>query len=81
MSKRSVKLNPKASPELLKSSSILEQLNSRRDQKEFHHQFSARFKTSDLKKSDVNPYLSKAPRRNKIIEMVMATTPVRLLES
>jgi hypothetical protein len=30
----------------------------------------------DFKKDDINPYLSKAPRKNKILEMLMASAPI-----
>lgn len=56
-------------------------LNSWKDKGEYHNQFSARFKTKDFRKDDVNPYLSKAPRKNKIIEMLVASTPIRMLQT
>ena len=34
---------------------------------------------TNLKKED-NPWLSKAPKRNKIIEMLLQSTPMRVLE-
>ena len=51
------------------------------DKLSYHQQFSARYKTKDFTDDDINPWLSKSPRKNKILEMLTQSTLVKQLNS
>ncbi len=67
--------------EQLRSHSVNKFLNPRSDKVEYHKQFSARYKVDNIGNGDLNVFASKKPRKDKVLEMLVTSTPMRMLQT